>query len=264
MTQPSDRAPGSPAAPLDLRCYLITSGTDRRTVETAAAAAAAGAGVIQVRAKELGTRDLLELVTAVARAVGSAAPACRVLVDDRADIAFAARARGEHVHGVHLGQDDLPVADARALLGPGAIIGLTTGTLDLVRGAEQQADLLDYVGAGPFRPTPTKDSGRTPLGIDGYRDLTAATRLPIVAIGDVTPADVPALAGTGIAGAALVRAIMHASDPESVVREVLDGFAQHAQHAVAPRCGASPGAAADAPDVLTPPTSRRRTREPRR
>ncbi|UQN30171.1 thiamine phosphate synthase [Brachybacterium kimchii] len=215
---------GAAPAPLDLRCYLVTSGTDRRTVETAAAAAAAGAGVVQVRAKGLEARELLGLVTAVARAVGSTAPTCRVLVDDRADVAFAARARGAHVHGVHLGQDDLPVAGARALLGPDAIIGLTTGTLDLVRSAETQAELLDYVGAGPFRPTPTKESGRTPLGIDGYRTLVGATRLPIVAIGDVTPADVPALAAAGVAGVALVRAIMGASDPAAVVREVLSGF----------------------------------------
>lgn len=215
---------GTAPAPLDLRCYLVTSGTDRRTVETAAAAAAAGAGVVQVRAKGLEARELLGLVTAVARAVGSTGPACRVLVDDRADVAFAARARGAHVHGVHLGQDDLPVAGARALLGPDAIIGLTTGTLDLVRSAETQAELLDYVGAGPFRPTPTKESGRTPLGIDGYRTLVGATRLPIVAIGDVTPADVPALAATGVAGVALVRAIMGVSDPAAVVREVLSGF----------------------------------------
>ncbi|MCG7308267.1 thiamine phosphate synthase [Brachybacterium sp. ACRRE] len=216
-------APAAPV-PLDLRCYLVTSGSDRRTVETAAAAAAAGAGIVQVRAKGLEARELLGLVTAVARAVGSVAPACRVLVDDRADVAFAARARGAHVHGVHLGQDDLPVAAARALLGPDAIIGLTTGTLDLVRSAEGQAELLDYVGAGPFRPTPTKDSGRTPLGIDGYRTLFASTRLPIVAIGDVMPADVPALAATGVAGVALMRAIMGASDPAAVVREVLAGF----------------------------------------
>ncbi|WP_152354615.1 thiamine phosphate synthase [Brachybacterium subflavum] len=228
----------APSAPLDLRCYLVTSGADRRTVETAAAAAEAGAGVVQVRAKELGTRELLGLVIEVARAVCAAAPACRVLVDDRVDVACAARARGEHVHGVHLGQDDLPVADARAALGPEAVIGLTTGTLELVRTAQTQAHLLDYVGAGPFRPTPTKESGRTPLGIDGYRTLVAATRLPIVAIGDVTARDVPELAGTGIAGTAIVRAIMGADDPAGVVREVLDGF--------------------------TPPTSPRRTRAPRR
>lgn len=211
---------------LDLRCYLVTSGTGRRTVEVAAEAAAEGAGVVQVRAKEATARELLGLVVAVAEAVRAANPVTRVLVDDRADIAFAARLRGAPVHGVHLGQDDLPVADARALLGPEAIIGLTTGTLDLVRAAEAVRDQVDYLGAGPFRRTPTKDSGRPPLGVEGYVALVAASSLPIVAIGDVTPADSAALAGTGVAGVALVRAVMEAPDPAAVVREVITGFAE--------------------------------------
>ncbi|GAA4769273.1 thiamine phosphate synthase [Citricoccus nitrophenolicus] len=209
---------------LDLRCYLVTSGTGRRTVEVAAAAAAAGAGVVQVRAKEASAADLLELTCAVAEAVHAANPATRVLVDDRPDVAWAALRRGAAVHGVHLGQDDVPVADARALLGPEAIIGLTTGTPELVRAAEAQRDVLDYIGAGPFRLTPTKDSGRPPLGVDGYRELVAATALPIVAIGDVTPADAAALAGTGVAGVVMVRALMEAPDPGAVVREVLTDF----------------------------------------
>ncbi|QCU79240.1 thiamine phosphate synthase [Citricoccus sp. SGAir0253] len=218
-------APGGAGhGPLDLRCYLITSGTGRHTVNVAAAAAAAGAGVVQVRAKDATAAGLLELTLAVAEAVHEARHATRVLVDDRADVAFAARRRGAEVHGVHLGQSDLPVADARAMLGPAAIIGLTTGTAELVRGAEAQRELLDYIGAGPFRPTPTKDSGREPLGVDGYPPLVAATSLPIVAIGSVEPADVPALAGTGVAGVALVRGIMDAPDPGAVVHEVLAGF----------------------------------------
>jgi len=187
---------------LDLRCYLVTSGTSRRTVEVASAAAAAGAGVVQVRAKEATTAALLELVLAVA----------------------VARQRGAAVHGVHLGQDDLPVADARKLLGPEAIIGLTTGTLDLVRAAEGLRDQVDYLGAGPFRRTPTKDSGRLPLGVEGYPPLVAASSLPIVAIGDVTPADAATLGLTGVAGVALVRALMEAPDPAAVVREVLAGI----------------------------------------
>jgi thiamine-phosphate pyrophosphorylase len=176
-----------------------------------------------VRAKDATTAELLELVLAVAEAVHGARPATRVLVDDRADVAAAARTRGAAVHGVHLGQDDLPVADARALLGPEAVIGLTTGTLALVRAAEDLREQLDYLGAGPFRRTPTKDSGREPLGVEGYRPLVAASSLPIVAIGDVTPADAPALAGTGVAGVAIVRALMGAPDPAAVVAEVLSG-----------------------------------------
>lgn len=163
---------------LDLRCYLVTSGTDRHTVETAGLAAGSGAGMVQVRAKTLATRDLLSLVLQVGEAVRRANPETRVVVDDRADVAWAAmRARG-NVHGVHLGVEDLPVRDARAMLGPDAIVGYTTGTLDLVRSAEPFADALDYLGAGPFRPTPTKDSGRPPLGWRGTRPWCRRVRCP--------------------------------------------------------------------------------------
>lgn len=208
----------------DLRCYLVTSGTGRRTVEVAAQAAAAGAGMVQVRAKDASAACLLELTCAVADAVRAARPSTLVVVNDRVDVALAARLQGAHVHGVHLGQDDLPVSEARRLLWPGAIIGLTTGTTELAGEAERIRDLVDYLGAGPFRLTPTKDSGRPPLGARGYRALVAATGLPIVAIGDITPADVPALAAAGVAGVALVRGIMDALRPGTVVGEVLAAF----------------------------------------
>lgn len=179
--------------------------------------------MVQVRAKELSTRDLLSLVLQVGEAVRRANPR-RGWSDDRADVAWAAiRARG-NVHGVHVGLTDLPVRDARAMLGPDAIVGYTTGTLDLVRSAEPFADALDYVGAGPFRPTPTKESGRSPLGVQGYPALVGASSLPVVAIGDVQVADVPALAATGVAGVAMVRAIMASDDPAAVVRQVVQSF----------------------------------------
>lgn len=208
---------------LDLRCYLVTSGTSRRTVEIAADAAAAGVGVVQVRAKQATTRQLLDLTIAVADAVHAVAPGTRVLVDDRTDVAHAARLNGAPVHGVHLGTDDLPAEAARAMLGDEAVIGLTTGTVELARWAQQQQKWIDYIGAGPFRRTPTKDSGRDPLGVEGYPPIVAATSLPVVAIGDITPADVPALMGAGVAGVALVRSIMDADDPAAVVRDVLSG-----------------------------------------
>ncbi|MBC3185311.1 thiamine phosphate synthase [Corynebacterium sp. zg-331] len=207
---------------LDLRCYLVTGPGD--AVAAAAATARGGAGVVQVRSKPIATRDLLALATSVARAVAQANPATRVLIDDRVDVAAALMRRGEHVHGVHLGQEDLPVRDARAVLGPRAIIGLTTGTLPLVRAANEVADAIDYIGAGPFRPTPTKDSGRPPLGVEGYRVLVRASLLPVVAIGDVTADDAPALAATGVAGVALSRALMRADDPAAMSRRILGCF----------------------------------------
>lgn len=209
---------------MDLRLYLVTSGTGRATVDSAAAAAAAGAGVVQVRAKGASTAELMRLVAGVAGAVAHARPATRVLVDDRADVAWAARRRGVPVHGVHLGQDDLAVSDARALLGPEAIIGLTTGTLQLVKEARALTGMVDYLGAGPFRATPTKDSAREPLGVDGYPALVAASTVPIVAIGGITSADVPALAATGVAGVAVVREVMEAPDPGAAAAAILAGW----------------------------------------
>lgn len=206
---------------LDLRLYLVTSGSDRHTVTTAAAVAGAGAGIVQVRCKEVTDRELFALVVEVAGAVAAANPATRVVVDDRPDIAWAARHAGAPVHGVHLGADDLPPEHARALLGPDAVVGWTTGTLALVEQAQRYVGVVDYLGAGPFRPTPTKDSGRPPLGVDGYRPLVAASALPVVAIGDVTPDDVPALAATGIAGVCMVRSLMAAADPAATARDVL-------------------------------------------
>lgn len=207
----------------DLGVYLVTSGAGRRTVEVAVAAARGGAGMIQVRAKDLGARDLLALVGEVATAVTAVAPV-PVVVDDSVEVAWTARQQGLPVAGVHLGQDDLPVRAARALLGPEAIIGLTTGTLALVEASNEVADVVDYLGAGPFRPTPTKDSGRTPLGLAGYPPLVAATRLPIVAIGDVQPGDVTDLAATGVAAVAVVRCVMNAADPERVVRDMVGSW----------------------------------------
>ena len=94
----------------------------------------------------------------------SHSPHQKILIDDRVDVALALRARGVRIDGVHIGQDDLPVADARRLLGERAIIGLTTGTRELVERANTVAHLIDYIGAGPFRPSPTKASNRPPLG----------------------------------------------------------------------------------------------------
>ncbi|MDO5500976.1 MAG: thiamine phosphate synthase [Propionibacteriaceae bacterium] len=217
---------GARSFEIDLRCYVITSGSGRLVVDTAAAAAAAGAGVIQVREKSLTTWELLRFTLNVARAVREANPETKVVVDDRTDVAYAARhIDDELVHGVHLGQDDLPVAAARTMLGHSAIIGLTTGTLKLVQEANQVADSVDYLGAGPYRLTPTKDSGRPPLGVEGYRPLVATAKMPIVAIGDIRPSDVRRLAATGVAGVALVRAVMEAPDPAAVVREVLEAYA---------------------------------------
>lgn len=208
----------------DPRCYFITGrGSRDHIVDVARRAVAGGARMVQVRSKPITARDLYALTEAVTLAVGETA---HVLVDDRVDIALALRHRGLPVHGVHVGQDDLHVRDVRALLGEDAIIGLTTGTRTLVEAANEHADVLDYIGAGPFRPTPTKDSGRPPLGLEGYRELVELSQVPVVAIGDVTADDAPALADTGVAGLAVVRGLMESDDPTRYVQRLLTGFGE--------------------------------------
>ena len=185
----------TPGRPLDLSLYLVTGDNPLETVR-----AAKHATCIQVRSKPISARELYQLTEAIA---GIIQPHQTLLVDDRVDVALALRARG-----VHIGQDDLPVADARALLGADAIIGLTTGTRQLVEESNKIAHLIDYIGTGPFRPSPTKQSNRPPLGIDGLRELAELSAVPTVAIGDITPEDCPAIRTTGVAGIAMVRAFV--------------------------------------------------------
>ena len=206
---------------LDLRCYFVT-GQGSDIIERARQAAAGGAGVIQVRSKPISARELYSLSLAVAEAVHSANPHAHVLIDDRVDVALALQGHG--IDGVHVGQDDLDVRVVRELLGPEAIIGLTTGTLGLVRAANDHKDVIDYIGCGPFRATPTKDSGRTPIGLDGYPELVAASELPLVAIGDVTADDAYDLAQQGVDGLAIVRGIMHANDSQAYCERVVAEF----------------------------------------
>ncbi len=213
------------SANLNLRCYLVTGAPHEKVVDVAAAAAAGGAGVVQVRSKPISVRDLTALAIEVAAAVQQANPATRVLIDDRVDVA-AALMPEHNIHGVHIGQDDLDPRLARQLLGKDAIIGLTTGTLLLVQQANEYADVIDYIGAGPFRPTPTKDSGREPLGLEGYPALVEASRVPVVAIGDVHAEDAADLAATGVAGLAIVRGIMQAEDPKAYAESVVSQFSE--------------------------------------
>lgn len=213
----------------DLRCYFVTgSGSPEHVAHIAAQAAAGGAGIIQLRSKPITSEAMSELARQVSAAVAASNPATKVLIDDHLDVTAALMQEGLAIHGIHLGQQDVSVRQAREVLGPEAIIGLTTGTQELVRAANEVADVIDYIGAGPFRETPTKDSGRPPLGIEGYPELVKMSQLPIVAIGDVTEADVAALAATGIDGVAMVRGFMNASHPDEFAARILNLFDQGA------------------------------------
>lgn len=207
---------------LDFRCYFVTgAGSHDEIVARAVAAAHGGAGIIQVRSKPITEADLYRLAADISVAVTQVNPNCAVLVDDVVELVAKLKTDGYPIAGVHVGQDDMNVAKVREILGPGAVIGLTTGTVELAQAANVYAEELDYIGCGPFRATPTKDSGRSPLGISGYPPIVAASAVPVVAIGDVTIDDAQDLAATGVAGVAIVRGIMHAANPEEYVAGVV-------------------------------------------
>ncbi len=213
--------------PLDLSTYLVTDTAlcgPRGVVVTVREAVLGGATTVQIREKDAAARDLLELVRAVADAVGDRAT---VLVDDRVDVFLAARAAGSAVHGVHLGQSDLPAREAREVIGADAILGLTANTAAHLAALEAlPPGTVDYLGVGVIRPTSTKPDHPAPLGIAGFAEIAAATPLPCVAIGGIRVDDVAALKHAGAAGVAVVSAICAASDPRAAAAAFASAWSQ--------------------------------------
>ena len=209
------------SAPGDVGVYLVTDPvlTDRHGIGVLGvvrAAVDAGVRIVQVRDKDASARDLLALTAAVADAVGDRAV---VVVDDRLDVALAARHAGHRVAGVHLGQSDVPVTAARALLGPDAHVGLTANTpaqLAVVAGLPRGT--VDLLGVGVVHPTTTKADHPPALGHQGFARIAALARgagVPCVAIGGVTLDDVAPLRAAGAAGVAVVSGICAAADPSA-------------------------------------------------
>lgn len=126
--------------------------------------------------------------------------------------------------GVHLGKNDMPTDQARAFLGKDFIIGGTANTLDDVR--NHWTNGVDYVGCGPFRFTTTKKGLAPVLGIEGYESIVSGMRregidIPIVAIGGITSADIPAIMATGVSGIALSGTVLSARDPSAEMARLL-------------------------------------------
>lgn len=144
----------------------------------------------------------------------------KFILDDHVELVETAGA-----DGVHLGKNDMPVDEARKILGPDKIIGGTANTIDDIIRLHRQG--ADYIGCGPFRFTTTKKKLSPVLGLEGYRDIVLKMRengidLPIVAIGGITVDDIPAIMGTGVTGIALSGAILNAEDPKSMTESILE------------------------------------------
>ena len=191
----------------DARLYLCTA--DRPDLgEFVKAVCEAGVDIVQLRDKELADRALLERA-AVARDAAHAAGALFVL-NDRPDLAVACRA-----DGVHVGQDDVPAAVAREIVGPDALVGLSTHAPEELAASANEP--VDYISAGPVEPTPTKP-GRPGTGLDYIRLAAERAPHPFFVTGGVTPATLPAIAAAGATRFVIVRALTEAADPAAVAR----------------------------------------------
>jgi thiamine-phosphate pyrophosphorylase len=186
--------------------------TGRDPVALARAFLDGGARLLQLRWKAATPRELLPVAIAI-RGLTRAAGAL-FLVNDRPDIARAADA-----DGVHLGQDDLPVAAARRVQGAGRVIGVSTHDVGQARAAEAAG--ADYVGVGPIYATTTKPDALVPRGPALVSAVRAAVRCPLVAIGGITPGTAPAVRAAGADAVAMIGALVRAPDPALAVREVL-------------------------------------------
>lgn len=182
----------------------------RRLLDVVAAAVKGGASMVQLREKDLDSRAFLE----EARALKALLAPLRVplLINDRVDIALACGA-----DGVHVGQSDMPVDIARALMPSSAIIGLSiTSAEDLAR---PDAVMADYLGVGPIFAQSTKADASPPLGVEGFRALRAKSDSPMMVIGGIAPETCAPLLAAGADGLAVVSAIVAANDPECAARD---------------------------------------------
>ena len=141
------------------------------------------------------------------------------IIDDRVELV-----RKLQADGVHLGKNDMPIAQARQILGEGFIIGGTANTFADIQ-AHWKAG-ADYIGCGPFRFTTTKEKLSPVLGLEGYREIVGQMRqaginLPIVAIGGITADDITDLLQTGVTGIAISGAILRADDPVAAMHNLI-------------------------------------------
>jgi thiamine-phosphate pyrophosphorylase len=194
------------------RLYLVC---DARPREFLAAALRGGVDVIQLRDKALGDDGLITAAREF-RAAADAHGALFVL-NDRPDLVAACAA-----DGVHVGQDDVSPADARAAAGPGAIVGRSTHAPDQAAAAEADPD-VDYLAVGPVHATPTKP-GRPAAGLDYVAHAAAHVRKPWFAIGGLHAGNVAEVVARGATRVVVVRAITEAADPEQAARALRVGL----------------------------------------
>ncbi|HJD75720.1 MAG TPA: thiamine phosphate synthase [Bacteroides reticulotermitis] len=204
-----------------INLQFITHQTERYSyLDSARMALAGGCKWIQLRMKEASLKEV-EKVALLLK------PLCKeqeaiLILDDHVELA-----QKLEVDGVHLGKTDMPIAQARQILGEAFIIGATANTFEDVR-MHQQAG-ADYIGIGPYRFTTTKKNLSPVLGIEGYASILsqmqdAGIDLPVVAIGGINYENIPDILETGVNGIALSGTILRAEDPVAETRRIIGQY----------------------------------------
>jgi thiamine-phosphate pyrophosphorylase len=204
---------------VDLRLYALVDperAGSARPADLAVLVARGGATLVQLRDKLASTRGMIEEARAIKAAL---APFnVKFLINDRPDVTFAAGA-----HGVHVGQDDMAPQDARALLGPAAIIGQSIKTIGQAEAAP--IEVLDYVCVGGVFATSSKDNPDPPIGIKGLAAILKvlrgrAPRLPVGAIAGIDETNAGGVIAAGADGVAVISALSLAADPAAAARRL--------------------------------------------
>lgn len=172
---------------------------------------------VQLRMKGASEEEMLPVALEAQRMCREAG--ATFIIDDHVELVSRIGA-----DGVHLGKNDMPIDEARSILGSGFIIGGTANTFDDVLMHHRRG--ADYIGCGPFRFTTTKEKLSPVLGLEGYRSImeqmkAAGLDMPVVAIGGITAADIPSIMATGVTGIALSGSVLRAADPAAEMARLI-------------------------------------------
>ncbi|PON19476.1 thiamine phosphate synthase [Candidatus Entotheonella serta] len=198
------------------RLYVVTDRqqTAARPLEDVVAAAArGGAGMIQLREKDLTARELYDLGERLQHLLTP--HGVPLLINDRLDVAQAL-----DVAGVHLAGHSLSPALARRVLGPDKLIGVSTHSLEHAQQAAEEGS--DFVVFGPVFDTPSKRQYGAPQGLQRLAEIVAQVTCPVIAIGGIDADNLPQVLQTGAHGVAMIRAVLAASDPNETARQLRD------------------------------------------
>lgn len=204
----------------DYSLYLILDPQltpNRPLAELAKEAIEGGVTMLQLRCKEAKPREFLELAQEIKEI--SAPSGVPLIINDRLDIALAAEAEG-----VHLGQEDLPAREARRILGPDRILGISAGCLKEAREAERIG--ASYVGLGSIFPTGSKADAGQPIGLEVIAQVSQSLRIPVVAIGGIHLGNVEEVIKKGASGVAVISALLQAEDLKEAAQQMKKAIAR--------------------------------------